>query len=65
VKKYETPLESSTLVKDPRVGTTHGEKSPMRRMAFRVGGNGKRSERMRKKTSKRGNKLTKRRPTYH
>jgi hypothetical protein len=37
----------------------------MKSKAFRLKGNGKRSERMRKKASKRGNNLTKRRPTYH
>jgi hypothetical protein len=31
------------------------KKQPMRLKAFRVGGKGKRSERMREKTSKRGN----------
>jgi hypothetical protein len=36
LRSQETLLGSSTSVKAPREGTTHGEKSPMRRKAFRL-----------------------------
>jgi hypothetical protein len=41
MRDQETPLGSSTLVKDPKVKTTQRGKQPMREQAFRVRGNGK------------------------
>jgi hypothetical protein len=50
----ETPLGSSTLVKDPKVKTTQRQYKPMRCMAFRVRGKESGVSWMRIKQARRG-----------